>query len=290
MKIALITTLATLEENSRIQKEVEAMGHIFQLVDLKNFSFSIMNGKLAIDQVEKFSPDIAIFRAILNSVKPITVIVKGLRLNGVKVFDNNLSKHQYSIDKVSDLLKLQQADIPIPDTSYSRNFANYFDFANKIGYPVIIKSMRMGKGVGIYKVDSSKQLSNIIEKLDTEGESARNFILQEYVPYKYDLRCLVVGESTITMRRIPKEGDFRANFSLGGSVESFEIEDHDRELALKAMKAVDMQVGGVDILIGENRKRYILEVNHSAGFVGMEKATGENITRKYLEFAITNAK
>jgi glutathione synthase/RimK-type ligase-like ATP-grasp enzyme len=51
-----------------------------------------------------------------------------------------------------------------------------------------------------------------------------------------------------------------------------------------------MSIGGVDILITGHNKRYILEVNHTAGFVGMEKATGENIAKIYLEHAIKEAK
>ena len=51
-----------------------------------------------------------------------------------------------------------------------------------------------------------------------------------------------------------------------------------------------MDVAGVDVLIDENDDRYILEVNHTAGFVGMEKATGENIGKIYVECAIERAK
>ncbi|BCX15038.1 MAG: hypothetical protein KatS3mg088_721 [Patescibacteria group bacterium] len=51
-----------------------------------------------------------------------------------------------------------------------------------------------------------------------------------------------------------------------------------------------MSVGGVDILIGEDGSRYILEVNHTAGFVGMEKATGKNIGKIWLENAIVKCK
>jgi glutathione synthase/RimK-type ligase-like ATP-grasp enzyme len=35
---------------------------------------------------------------------------------------------------------------------------------------------------------------------------------------------------------------------------------------------------------------FVLEVNHTPGFIGMEKATGKNIGRVYLDFAIKNAK
>jgi len=32
-----------------------------------------------------------------------------------------------------------------------------------------------------------------------------------------------------------------------------------------------------------------LEVNHTPGMLGMEKATGKNITRNYLDYAIAKA-
>ncbi|MBI2007399.1 MAG: 30S ribosomal protein S6--L-glutamate ligase, partial [Candidatus Blackburnbacteria bacterium] len=83
--------------------------------------------------------------------------------------------------------------------------------------------------------------------------------------------------------------EFRANFSLGGSVRSFELGEEDRKLALTALEKVDLAVGGVDLLITENR-RYVLEVNHTPGMLGMEAATGENITRAYLEYAVEHAK
>lgn len=76
---------------------------------------------------------------------------------------------------------------------------------------------------------------------------------------------------------------------MGGSVELFDLDDRGKDLAKRALKAVGLEIGGVDILIDENDKRYIIEVNHTAGFVGMEKATGENIAKIYLDFAISRA-
>jgi len=85
-------------------------------------------------------------------------------------------------------------------------------------------------------------------------------------------------------------GDFRANFSLGGTVEPFLLTDADKKLSITALNAIGMSVGGVDILIDKMNNRYILEVNHTAGFVGMEKATNKNIGKIFVEHAFKNAK
>jgi RimK family alpha-L-glutamate ligase len=159
----------------------------------------------------------------------------------------------------------------------------------KVGYPIVCKLTRTGKGAGVYKYDSEADFARYIEKLKGWDSEARNFLLQKFVDYEYDLRVLIIGSDMFCMRRIPGKGEFRANFSLGGSVELYKLDDKGKDLARKALDAVDVKVGGVDLLIAKDGKRYILEVNHTPGMLGMEKATGKNITRKYIEFAIKNA-
>ena len=290
MKIALITTLAGLEENKRIKKEVQSLGYGFELVDLKSFGFKVRNQKVSVDGFNNFKADIAIVRGIFSSIKAISVLVRSLQKKGIAVFDNNFLKHRYSIDKVMDLMKMSYANIPIPDMAYTRDFEKYKSNAKNIGYPVIVKSTRMGKGASVFKVENEGELNKLVSEIVADGKEAKSYIVQEYIPYKYDLRSLVIGEDVFTMQRIPAKGEFRANFSLGGSVEVFNLDKKGKSLALRALSSIDMSVGGVDTLITKDNKRYILEVNHTAGFVGMEKATGVNIGKLYVEHAIKNAK
>jgi RimK family alpha-L-glutamate ligase len=290
MKVALVTTLPGLSENKRIEEEVKALGYGFELIDLRDFRFSVRSGKLDVSGLRELKTDIAVVRGIFISVKAISTIVNHYRKNGVKIFDNNFLEHRYAIDKVTDLVKLSLAGIPVADMEYRRELEHFEKAADKIGYPVIVKSSRSGKGAGVFKVESKDQLKKLVGDLEREGKKAKSYIIQEFIDYKYDLRCLVVGNDVFTMRRIPSEGEFRANFSLGGRVEVFDLDKKGKELALTAMKAIDMSVGGVDILIAKDDKRYVLEVNHTAGFVGMEKATGKNIGKVYVQHAIASAK
>lgn len=290
MKIALVTTLPVLIENKRIKEEVLALGHEFFLINLEDFNFKIKGGKLSVPALDNADLDLIIVRGIFSSIKSISAVLESLKKKGVKIFDNNFLKHQYLINKVADLTKLVLGGIPIPETQHVRDFNNYPKVAKELGYPVIIKSTRMGKGANVFKMDNEGELLAFLESCEEEGKEPKNYILQEFIPYKYDLRVLVLGDRIFTMRRIPAKGEFRANFSLGGDVELFDLDEKGKELALAAMDAVDMSVGGVDILITKDDKRYILEVNHTVGFVGMEKATGENIGKVFVEHAIANAK
>lgn len=290
MKIILLTTLSSLAENQRLAEEAQKMGHFFRVFDLTDLKFEISQSQLRALPLTALKADLVIVRGIFSSIKTISAIVSYLQKQGLKVFDDHFLTHRYSIDKVTDLIKLSLAGVPVPDTAHSRNWQDYPSLAQKIGYPLVIKSTRMGKGAWVFKLNSKQDLAAFIDQRQEEGQTAKNFILQEFVPYLYDLRVLIIGRHLFTMRRIPGPGEFRANFSLGGKVEAFSLDRPGQQLARRALEAIGLSVGGVDMLIAKSNQRYILEVNHTAGFVGMEKATGENIGRVYLEHAIKGAR
>jgi len=290
MKIALITTLPELIENKRIEEEVKNFGHEFQLVDLSDFNFLISNSSLVLKKITDLKTDMVIVRGIFISLKAICTLIYDLREKGIKVFDNNFLNHKYSISKTTDMIKLSLAKIPVPDTAFTRNIDDYYTLSEKIGFPLIIKSSRMGKGANIFKINNKEELERIIKDIGLEDKKAQNYLLQEFIPYVHDLRVLIIGDNIFTMKRIPREGDFRANFSRGGSVELFDLDEEGKKLALDALHVVNMTVGGVDILIDKDDNRYVLEVNHIAGFVGMEKATNKNIGKLFVEHTIKEAK
>ena len=290
MKISLITTLISLEENKRIEEEVKSLGHDFELVDLSDFKFLINDNNLSIPQLDNLNCDIAIVRGIFTSIKSISNVVLALRERGVKIFDNNVLKHQYSIDKIGDILRLNINHLPIPDRFSPGDFEDYKRAHETLGFPFVFKSSRMGKGASVYKLNNQDELNDLVLNLQSQGKEAKSFIAQKFIDYMYDIRALVIGNEIFPMRRIPGINEFRANFSLGGSVEPFDLDEEARSLSVSSLKAVDMSVGGVDILIDKQNKKYILEVNHTAGFIGMEKALSKNIGKIYVEHAIANAK
>lgn len=289
MKISLLTTGPNVEEITRIGEEIKKLGHEFEVVDFINFSFRVKNNNLTIFQLQNFNPDLVIVRQMFSSINSVTPIVDYLRSKNIKIFDNGVFTHKYSINKVSDIVKLSIANLPTPDTAYSKESQDLLNLAEAIGYPIVVKSAKMGKGASVEKVNTREELAIYIKNFEESKLQSKTILVQEFIPYKFDLRVFVLGDKTFTMRRIPPEGDFRANFSLGGSVEPFDLSEKHKKLAIKAARAIDLDVAGVDLLVKDNDEALVLEVNHTPGMLGIEKATGENITKMYVEYAIKQA-
>ena len=121
----------------------------------------------------------------------------------------------------------------------------------------------------------------------------KGYLIQEYLPEKLDLRVIVVGDSALgCIHRIPAPGEFRANIGHGDSgarAEAYPLSPELSEMAVKATVAVGLDIAGVDILVDQNDRKYILEVNHSPQydtdpfFVNFMKLTGVNVTAKIAD-------
>ena len=145
----------------------------------------------------------------------------------------------------------------------------------------------MGKGARIYKVDNKQQLLAKLDELhnlDTK-KAIRRYHIQEFLQLKADYRILVIGNKVIgAMQRIPKEGEFRANFSLGGQVKPAQLTQEMKTLAEQAINATNANFAGVDIVYTEDNKPYILEVNRTPGFKGFMTAYNINIPNEFIHF------
>jgi len=154
-------------------------------------------------------------------------------------------------------------------------------------YPIILKTLRGSKGVGVLFVESSKALDSIVQLIHKQDEDA-DLLLQEYIKTDYDARVLVLGNKVLsTMKRPVIEGDFRSNVSQGSKPEKLELTELEIEESLKAAKAVNGLWTAVDFIPSKNRTKeppFIIEVNSSPGTEGMEEATGRNISKEILEF------
>jgi len=154
-----------------------------------------------------------------------------------------------------------------------------------IKFPLIMKTLRGSKGVGVLFVDSPKGLDSIVQLIHKQDEDA-DLLIQEYIKTEYDVRVHVLGGKVLAaMARPVIEGDFRSNVSQGSVPKKIKLTELEIEESLKAAKAVGGYWTAVDFIPSKNRDSkppYFLEVNSSPGTEGIEDATGMNIAKEVI--------
>jgi hypothetical protein len=153
-------------------------------------------------------------------------------------------------------------------------------------FPIILKTLRGSKGVGVLFVESEISLDSIVQVLYKQDEDA-DLLVQQYVKTDYDIRVLVLGGKVqAVMRRDVVPGDFRSNISQGAKPKSFKLTENEIEECLKAAKAVNGVWTAVDFIPAKDRVKdypYIIEVNSSPGTEGIEEASGQNISKEVIK-------
>jgi ribosomal protein S6--L-glutamate ligase len=152
-------------------------------------------------------------------------------------------------------------------------------------FPLIMKTLRGSKGVGVLFVDSPKGLDSIVQLIHKQDEDA-DLLIQEYIKTEYDVRVHVLGGVVLaSMARPVIEGDFRSNVSQGSVPKNIKLTELEVEESLKAAKAVGGYWTAVDFIPSKNRDKqppYFLEVNSSPGTEGIEDATKMNIAKEVI--------
>ena len=183
-------------------------------------------------------------------------------------------------DKYRTYLNLKNADIEQPKTVLIPNKDAAEDALEKLGskFPIILKTTTGSKGVGVIFIESERSYNATVQllyKIDDDVE----LLIQEYIKTDGDIRVLVLGKTIIaSMKRHVIDGDFRSNYSQGGKVSKYNLSDLEKEKVLLAAKKVNGKYVGVDFIPTKDGPR-IIEVNHSPGSQGIEKATGPVIDK-----------
>jgi len=190
-------------------------------------------------------------------------------------------------DKYRTALRLADYGLTQPQTKLINDHEKSNEIVDKSGikFPLIMKTLRGSKGVGVLFVDSPKGLDSIVQLIHKQDEDA-DLLVQEYIKTDYDVRVHILGGKFLAaMKRPVIEGDFRSNVSQGSEPEKIKLTELEIEESLKASKAVGGYWTAVDFIPSKNREKqppYMLEVNSSPGTEGIEEATKMNIAKEVI--------
>ncbi len=293
MKIAILSNGPGNYSTKRLKEVAKARGHEVRVVRYRECYASIEQSNPTVsyrgEDLGRF--DAVIPRIASNMTRYGTAMVRQLETQGMYTLSSSIAINR-TRDKLRSMQLLAKAGVAIPKTVFSRNTADIDDLIEKIGgTPVIIKLARGTHGNGVVLAETKKAAKSTLQALYLHNEDGTNILLQEFVEESAgtDIRAFVVGSRVIaSMKRQSLDDDFRSNLHKGGEGTSVKLTEEERKMAIKAAKAMGLNVAGVD-LMRSKRGPLVLEVNASPGF-GVEKVTGRDVATPIIEYIERNAK
>ncbi len=212
-----------------------------------------------------------------------TLLNQHLEFMGVKTF-NNSHVSQICNDKARTFQYLRHLGIPMLPSMFCKNefVAWRLRTAEK---PVVVKAVdgHGGNQVFLYQpqTDGDKERILIIKKLN--GSDA---VIQPYFETgRQDVRVYVVGQEIIAAVKRSSQHDFRANYSLGGRAEPYELKPEEEAMVQKIIRPFDAGMVGVDFLFDQEGRLILNEIEDVVGARTLYQCYRDvNIIDKYLQF------
>lgn len=185
--------------------------------------------------------------------------------------------------KGKQYIELAAAGVPMPQTivapkvfpSFALNDPTYYDVVlEKLGLPLVMKEAYGSFGMQVYLIETVEQFYEKVHAFQ-----GKDYLFQQYIASSYgrDLRVNIVGDKVIAAMYRHSETDFRANITNGGQAEIVTLTTAQKQLALRATKAVQADFAGVDLLFGPNEEPIVCEVNGAAHIRNLLNVTGINV-------------
>lgn len=290
MKIAMLARNANLYSHQRLVEAALARGHEIDILNTLRVTMNITSHRPeAYYKGAKLGKYDAVIPRIGASITFYGLaVLRQFEMMNVWSLNESVAIGR-SRDKLRSLQILARKGLGLPVTAFAHDPKQTDEVIKMVGgAPVVIKLLEGTQGIGVVLGETEKSARSVIEAF--RGANV-NILVQEFIKEANatDIRCFVIGNKVVaSMQRKGAEGDFRSNLHRGGSAEAIKITPEERSTAVRAARAMGLNVAGVDML-RSNHGPVIMEVNSSPGLEGIEKATGKDIASRIIAFIEENA-
>jgi RimK family alpha-L-glutamate ligase len=204
-------------------------------------------------------------------------LLSALAEMGVEIV-NSISSILQMRNKAETMRKLIAAGLPVPETLITESIGDAASFI-KTHFPCVLKPITGFGGEGVQLIERKFDLEHIYDYLKFHSQifGKGAYLLQEFIKGPgFDIRAFVLDNKVIaTMQRVSQEG-FVTNVHAGGTPRPNDIDVTD--IAIDAAKAVKGRIVGVDIIPDLKGDLWVLEVNATPGWTGLQRVTGMDIS------------
>ena len=276
-----VLSLHTSKETKAILNTVNELGHRGQWLREDNLIVDIENGSVTIEP----DVDVIVNRLLLSKTEqPAELLGLAKSLSRLRPTLNRPGNVLTAFHKFATATAMVESEIRIPDALLALDERRLNELRTKFGDEDVYKTAIGTHGGGTWKIGPEEEvnprvgdrfafLQELIETPDGSKES--------------DLRVYVVDDEIVAaMRRTAPENDWRTNVALGGAVEAVDdIPEEVERMAIEGARTIGLDYAGVDLVEGKEGW-FLLEVNPTAGFKGLYRATGVSPAAHIAKLAI----
>ncbi len=285
MNIAVLSRKPGLYSTSRLVEAARSRGHEVEVIDFLRCFMNITSHKpqiffkgRSLDSFDAVIPRIGASHTFYG-----TAVVRQFEMMGIYTLNRSQAISR-ARDKLRSLQVMAKQGIGLPVTGCAHSTRDVEGLIKTVGgAPLVVKLLEGTQGIGVVLAENQNAAESVIEAF--RGLKA-NIIVQEFIREAKgsDIRAFVVGDKVVAaMTRQAKEGEFRSNLHRGGNASLAKITPAERVTAIKAARAMGLNVAGVDILRSHHGP-VVIEVNSSPGLEGIEKSTGVDVAGTIVDF------
>lgn len=189
------------------------------------------------------------------------------------------------IRNISEKMSILQFPELTPTTWVGRDLDALEAFAKRFEQ-VVLKVLFLMGGDGVIKLAAADPAFRTKAAAFIEAAGREPILAQEFMPAVSggDKRVFVIGgEPFAALRRMPKEGDFRANLHVGGKAVAGELDDADRAIVKAVAPLLEREgivFAGLDVIAGK-----LIEINVTSPTLAQElkRLSGLDLPKAFWE-------
>lgn len=271
--------------NDKFLDQARLMAEAAQQLDVQPIIYKNFEVMMNLDEELQNKPDFVIF------LDKDILLATYLKNSGIPIF-NDPEVIETCDNKAKQYIQLAKAQVPMPTTiiapkvypKFTIRESGYFEnVLNTLGLPMIIKEGHGSFGMKVYLINTEAEFFEKVDEL-----RGVDFVFQQFIETSRgrDIRVNIIGDEVVASMYRHSETDFRANITNGGRAEKVDLTNDQKEVAIRAAKAVGAEFAGVDLLFGPDEEPIVCEVNAAAHIRNLYNVTGINVGVQFIEYIL----
>ena len=184
-------------------------------------------------------------------------------------------------------MELQKAGVKTPNAFSAFSEESAIAALDNLGYPAVIKPTIGSWGRLIALLRDRDAANAVIEDREHMFPIYQVYYFEELVSRPpRDIRAIVIGDTVVAaIYRYSGPGEWKTNMALGGHAEACPLTNELEDICIKATKAVEGQIVGVDLMESREHGLIVHEINNTTEFRNTVRVTGVDIPGLMVDFA-----